>query len=279
MPSERRLHPLSILFNIGKRFGALLIPLLVVLAGRGTDEDRWNVYALAFLVPYTAAVVGSYLSFRYRYETSELVIRHGLIFRNQRHIPYDRIQNIDAVQNVLHRLTGVVEVKVQTAGGKEPEATLSVLSRPDLDEMRRRVFGRTGAASASDPAAGLAESASPAARVLLHLTPRELVMFALIENRGFVVIAAAFGLLSEFSVFSNLSERYLGEQTGRGILRTAARTVFVDGGPSIRVIVLGTLAFLGFLAVSRLFSIVWAQVRLHGYSVTQVRLMARRRTV
>ena len=49
------------------------------------------------------------------------------------------------------------------------------------------------------------------ARVLLHLPPRELAIFALIENRGFVVIAAALGLLSEFSVFSTFIERYLGE--------------------------------------------------------------------
>ncbi len=270
MPSERRLHPLSILFNISKRFGALLIPLAVVIAGRGSEEDRWSVYALAFLVPYGIAVVGGYLSFRYRYEPGELVIRRGLVFRSQRHIPYDRIQNIDAVQNVFHRLAGVAEVKVQTAGGSEPEATLSVLSVSDLDEMRRLVFGRAGAARAGVPADRAPEAESAASRVLLHLPPRELVLFALIENRGFVVIAAAIGILSEFRVFSNLLERYLGEEAGRGLFRAAARTLFVDGGPSGRTIALGVVAFLALLLVSRLFSIVWAQVRLHGYTLRQV---------
>ncbi len=145
MPSDRRLHPLSILFNIGRQFGAIALPLVLIVVGRGTDEDRWNIYALVFLIPYTAIAVGRYLSFRYRYEDSDLVIRRGFIFRNQRHIPYSRIQNIDAVQNVVHRLAGVVDVKIQTGGGSEPEATLSVLTLADLDEMRRRVFAtRTG---------------------------------------------------------------------------------------------------------------------------------------
>jgi putative membrane protein len=269
MPSERRLHPLSIFFNVTKRFGALLIPLLLVLAGRGSDEDRWNVYALAFLVPYAAVAVGGYLSFRYRYEAGELVIRRGFIFRNQRHIPYDRIQNIDAVQNVLHRLTGVVEVKVQTGGGSEPEATLSVLSLADLDEMRRRVFGAVAPGRVVDGGDVLAP-AGPAPRVLLGLSPRELVVYALIENRGFIVIAAALGLVSEFRFTSNLLERFIGEQAGRGLFRGAARMIFVDGGPSMRVIAYGLVALLLFLLVSRLFSIVWAQIRLQGYSVTQI---------
>jgi len=43
MPSERRLHPLSIFFNVGKRLTAMLLPLVVVLAGRGSAEDWWSV--------------------------------------------------------------------------------------------------------------------------------------------------------------------------------------------------------------------------------------------
>lgn len=266
MPSERRLHPLSILFNIGKQFAALLVPLALVVAGRGSDEDWWSVYGLAILVPYTAIIVGRYLSFRYRYEAGELVIRRGFLFRNQRHVPYDRIQNIDAVQNVFHRLTGVAEVKVQTAGGSEPEATLSVLSLADLEEMRRRVFGASARSESPQ-----AEAATGAAyRTLLRLPPRELVVYALIENRGFVVIAAALGLLSEFNFTSNFLERYLGEQAGRGVFRSAARVIFVDGGPSTRLVLYGLAGLLAFLLVSRIFSIVWALVRLQGYSVIQL---------
>ena len=265
MPSERRLHPLSILFNVGKRMTAMLLPLVVVLAGRGSDEDWWSVYALALLLPYAAFVVTEYLSFRYRYGEGELVIRDGVFFRNQRHIPYDRIQNIDAVQNVLHRVAGVVEVKIQTAAGSEPEATLSVLSVADLDEMRRRVFGgahRHDESTAAVPAPQ---------RALLRLSPRELIVYALIENRGFVVIAAALGLLSEFSYGSNFVERFIGEQAGRpSIFRRAARAVFVEGGPSARMVLYGLAALIALLVVSRLFSILWAQVRLQGYSVVQI---------
>jgi putative membrane protein len=264
MPSERRLHPLSIFFNIGKRFTAMLLPLVVVLAGRGTDEDWWSVYALILVLPYTGFVVADYLSFRYRYEPGELVIREGVFFRNQRHVPYDRIQNIDAVQNVLHRAAGLVEVKIQTAGGSEPEATLSVLSLADLEEMRRRVFG------AARPIEASAAPVEPGRRTLLRLSPRELVLYALIENRGLVVIAAALGLLSEFTYSADFVERIVGEQASRGFFRRMARVIFVDGGPSVRMILYGIVALIAFLLLSRVFSIIWAQVRLQGYSLVQV---------
>ena len=49
------------------------------------------------------------------------------MFRRVRHIPYSRIQNIDAVQNVLHRVLGVAEVNIETGGGDAAEAKMSVL--------------------------------------------------------------------------------------------------------------------------------------------------------
>src|SRR5512145_1652646 len=127
MPSDRRLHPFSILFGLGSELRQFVIPGLVVLVTAGTAGGDWQAWTLLFLIPYGLAVIARYVSFRYRYEERELVIRSGLFFRNERHIPYARVQNINAVQNVLHRLLNVVEVHIETGGGAEPEAKMSVL--------------------------------------------------------------------------------------------------------------------------------------------------------
>ena len=68
------------------------------------------------------------------------MIRSGILFRNERHVPYHRIQNLDAVQNVFHRALRVIEVRVDTGASKEPEATISVLPEAAFADMRRRVF-------------------------------------------------------------------------------------------------------------------------------------------
>jgi putative membrane protein len=267
MPSDRRLHPLSILFNIGRQFAAIALPLVLIVVGRGTDEDRWSGYALVFLVPYTAIAVGRYLSFRYRYEESDLVIRRGFFFRNQRHIPYSRIQNIDAVQNIVHRLAGVVDVRIQTGGGSEPEATLSVLTQADLEEMRRRVFAKRAARTEAAEAAP-AEAAQEAAQELLHLNARELVVYGLVENRGLIVIGAALGLAWELAP-SKLVEQYVGDQASRGLVHSLSRFLGADAGPSWSALGLAVLGLMLFLLLTRIFSVIWALIRLHGYRLTQ----------
>jgi len=141
MPSEERLHPVSILFSFGRSLKAFALPGLVglVIAARqpGPNADAWM---MLFLIPAAIVAVVRYLTFRLRYEGEELVIQSGLIFRNERHIPYARIQNLDAVRNPGHRLCGVAEVRVETGGGQTPEATISVLHETVFEEMRRRVL-------------------------------------------------------------------------------------------------------------------------------------------
>jgi len=162
MPSDQRLHPSSILFGLGSALRAFLLPALVLVLTSGRSSDaptgpgwldpgrwmtqwipgdveiaNWQFWLLLFLIPSTIVSVARYLSFRLHYEGTELVIRSGIIFRNERHVPYLRIQNLDAVRNVAHRLLGVAEVRIETGGGQAPEATISVLHETVVEEMRR----------------------------------------------------------------------------------------------------------------------------------------------
>ena len=162
MSSERRLHPLSIVFESGRVLRGLLLPLVVLLFA--TADSRGDAMFVLTAIAGTSALVGvggliRYLRFTYRYDERDLVIRSGLLTRKERRIPYVRIQNLDAAQNPLHRLLGVAGVYVQTGGGAEPEASLSVLPLSALDEMRARVMaagGRAGGlrATAGDCTAG-----------------------------------------------------------------------------------------------------------------------------
>ena len=159
MPSEERLHPVSILFSFGRSLKAFAVPGLVglVIAARrpGPNMDGWM---MLFLIPAAVAAVVRYLSFRLRYEGTELVIRSGLFFRNERHIPFARIQNLDAGQNVFPRLLRVIVVRIETGAGAEPEATISVLPASALAEMRRRVFAHAEPAEADARPSGAADA-------------------------------------------------------------------------------------------------------------------------
>ncbi len=216
MPSEGRLHPLSFLFHVGGHLQQLVVPFLLLLVGAGTAgfDAAWVV---PVVVVYALVSVLRCLSLRYRFDASEMVITTGFIFRNERHVPYARIQNIDAVQNIAHRLLKVVDVKVQTGGGDEPEASLRVLPMDALAEMRERVFsGRTAAVSAVEDSGQPAELST---RTLLELRPRELLLVGFIDSRGLVIVGAAFGLLWELGLFDRAMRLVFGDAfSGRGLV-------------------------------------------------------------
>jgi putative membrane protein len=276
MPSDQRLHPLSILFGFVGQVPKLLLPgLFVLFTARSSQWGNWELWAMLLVIPYTLVAVWRYVTFRYWYEPHEMVIRTGLLFRNERHIPYARIQNLDAIQNVLHRLLNVVEVRVQTGGGQEPEATMSVLPAAAFEEMRRRVFEQKQVREA--PAAGdgaeSAETAVPAAvasagpsRTLLHLPLRELVLGGLIENRGAIIVGAAFGLLWEVGMMDRF---FGGVIPGQGMTKAIVKEILNTGGLPFGRIAFTFTAIAVFLILMRLLSMVWTPLRLYGFTLTR----------
>ena len=266
MPFEGRLHPLSFLFDIGGQLKQLIVPAIVLLVGAGSAGFGWQAWLLVLVVPSAAISIVRCLTFRYRFDASELVIVSGLIFRNERRIPYSRIQNIDAVQNLFHRLFSVVEVRVETGGGDTAEASLRVLPRAALDEMRERVFaGRH--VTAATPAEGEAPAAiAEAPHTLLQLRPRDLLLAGFVESRGLIIMMAAFGVLWEAGLFDPIFDTIAGEDVDeRGLIRLSLRAVTGGGMPSFDRIALAIGAFVLLLLVMRVLSMIWSLVRLYGF--------------
>ena len=281
-PSEHRLHPLSIGFLLWGQIRRAILPLIFGAASaRFVGGIGMRTVFLVGLVPFAVASAARYFTFRYRYEATELVIRSGLFFRRERHVPYARIQNLDAVQGVLHRLLDVVEVKIQTGGGDEPEATMTVLPLSALDVLRQRVLeGRAGAVggepqpSPTEAAVGPEAAVDPApassegARTLLHLPPRELILHGLIQNRGMLLIAAAFGVAWETGLFDRLTEPLVDDESAvpRLIEGFAAD---VTGAGVVAAVGAAVALVIGLLLFARLLSMAWALVRLHDYRVVR----------
>ena len=149
---------------------AFVVPaILVLFASGGSPYGMWGatgarIWATIALVFVAVMAILPYLIFRYTLADAEIVIRDGIFTRTERHIPYSRIQNIDLVQNPLHRAFDVALVRVETASGGKPEAVLRVLSLEAIEQMRARVFaGRTDAATGLVEAMA-EEGATPAAR-------------------------------------------------------------------------------------------------------------------
>ena len=270
MSSEHRLHPYSVLFAFLGQVRVFILPGILVYFGASRDNEWWQPWMMVFVVPSAAVALVRYFTYRFRYGDNELVIRSGLLFKKERHIPYARIQNIDAVQNVLHRVLNVVDIRIETGGGQSAEATMSVLPLSALSEMRHRVFAERHAVTA-EASEGETHTAAAQAPPLLQLGTRDLLLCGFIENRGAVLIAGTFGLLWELGIIDRFVTPVFGEpMVGRGVMRNLARSVITNATVSWERIALTAAAFVGVLLLIRVFSMAWAFVRLYGFKVALV---------
>jgi putative membrane protein len=268
MPSDaaaRRLHPWSVLFLLAGQVRQFAVPVVIALVlGSRSRETAWQIYTLPILIPYALYVVVRYLTFTYTFGEGELVIRSGLFFKNERHVPYSRIQNVDAVQNAMHRLLGVVDVRVDTGSRAEPDATLSVVSWPAYEEMRRRVLDERSVGRGTEVAEGSADS------TILALRPRDLAVLGLIENRAAVLVGGVMGVLWETGMLERAVSRVGIDVAGKGFLRRLFVSIFRDGALPFSDILRAGAAIAGFLIVLRILSVIWPIVRLYGFRLTLV---------
>jgi putative membrane protein len=280
MTLDRRLHPLSFLFVIGAELRRMIAPIILLVFA--STVDLLEATALFLILPYAAYVILRQLTTRYGYTDDDLVIAQGVFFRTERRIPYDRVHNVALSRNVFHRLLGVAAVQVETGSGLEPEASLRVLTLDAVEEMRERVASRKSATalerdadrapdiSAGEPGRESMAVAAPRERVLVALSLRDIVLYGLIHNRGFLVVAAALGALWELD-WANRSERLLTRERIAMILQQVERgTGPLDAMvPTLVTVLLLAAVLVAALIVVRLLSVGWALSTLHGFRLAE----------
>jgi putative membrane protein len=250
-----RLHALSWLFVLVASIRQFIVPVIAVLVFGARDDG--SMWGLVIVVPLVAAAIWRQLLFRYGFGPRGLVIRDGLLFRNVRQIEYERIENVDTERGVLHRVFNVAEVRVETSTGGKPEAMIRVLGLRAVEELRQRVFAHGH--PAHETRKQVAAKGDIEGDVLLRLSPAELMRFGFVDNRGMLVVAAAFGVVSQTGAMGSAGE-YLRAHVFDAELGAA--------GASLAVVAIGLLIAL-FLIV-RLLSLAWALVTLHDFTVSRV---------
>ena len=187
----KSLHPASVLVNLLPTVWAAIRsmwPLLAAIALGSSQRRLLSFDAVllgVFLVLPVWRTVVHWLTLRYRVEQGRLEIRTGVLNRQTRTIPPDRIQNVESVRNVFHRMSGLVEVRVETASGGDIEGQLSALSEADADALKTALDQARARYSA--PAADERENTPP----LLTNGVSDLLRYGLSSAQfGLVIVGA-----------------------------------------------------------------------------------------
>ena len=160
-------------------FGLGAIPLILV-------NRRWAVVLLAVLGFGAVSAVVRYFRFFYTVEADAIVLEGGFLNRWRRVIPFPRIQSVDVVQKLRHRALGVVELRIEAAGGTQTEGALVALAPNEAERLRGRLLAGSEAPLRPDVGSS----------ALAHLGPGMLLVAGITGGRV-AVIAALLGYLQE----------------------------------------------------------------------------------
>ncbi len=269
-----RLHATSLIFDLLAHGRTYLVPAAFGLLGAAQGDLTLLIISAMIFVPAFLVSVFRYFTFRYIIQSDKLIVTSGLIFRNVRTVPVTRIQNIDFVQNPLHRIMNVAEVKIETASGNKPEATLRVLSMDKMEELRKAVFELQSKHSASPAltvegenanSTGLAEAgydlrADDAAAeenettTLLQVPTVWLIKAGLASNRGLIMVGVLIGAYFQFDRSSHFDIGWIQAMLPQNV-STWTIVAATIGGLILALILL------------RLLGIGWFILRFHGYKL------------
>ena len=164
----------------------MIVPILIFIFASG---DRTEIIAQAFGVIAVVAAVARYMSFRYAIHDGHLLIRSGIFTRQERTIPLSKIQNINISRNLVHRVLGLVDLKIETASGAGAEASLSALSEAEAARVKVKLLQHTLATDVGDE--DVPETSR--GRTIYRITPKELFLAGATENRALAIIGAVMG--------------------------------------------------------------------------------------
>ncbi|GAA4010673.1 PH domain-containing protein [Sphingomonas swuensis] len=238
-PPER-LHPLTLVSGLGQALRNIAGG--VAAGGYFAFQGKFFV-ALMMLGGIAVVTLGGlllhWLRFSYRVGSDAIRIDSGILSRNLRTIPFDRVADVSIAQGPLQRLVGVAQVTLETgasSAGKE-EGVLGgiVLARAEAlrDHVRAR---RAGAAPVAG--AGEAEVEGPPlfAMDLRRVLTCGLFNFSLALFAGLFGASQTLGDVIDFDPFSRKFWRPILDQSGWGGWLLDHRFGLVVGGLTVLIV-------------------------------------------
>ncbi len=131
-----------------------VLPLIavIVLTGSGEQWRLWATVAVGVLVIVFAVI--RWRTTRYRITDRRIELHTGLLNRQERSVPLDRIRNVDVTVQILHRIFGLAVVKVGVGTG-DPFAdskgvNLDAVTAAEAERLRLLLLERARQARSRD---------------------------------------------------------------------------------------------------------------------------------
>ena len=200
-PTEERPHPLTPVVQAWIAIGAMVWFALQELAnGGGLFNDLGNLAALPwwaipgvlFLSVSLGLGLWEWWTTRFVIDADELRIEHRGLVHESKRIAYQRIQSVDVRQPLAARMLGLAELTIDV--GADSSTRLAYLGRARAVELRDQLMARAhglGDVQVLPPGGASAwDDLGAADRILIRLSPIELIVGALLAHELWMIVAA-----------------------------------------------------------------------------------------
>ncbi len=238
----RRLPPKMIVVAPVTMIVKFLPAFIIVLIFGGSESPVRIWITVAIAVAAVAAGLVRWSTTRYRITPDRVELHSGLVQRQRRSVPRDRIRTVDLTSTFLHQVFGLSVVKVGTgqasAGLDDRGLNLDAVTTLEAERLRRELLAAGGQQvdGAHDPA--VATPAAPAARELDHLRWSSL-RYAPLTVSSLAAVAALVAALYNLVREARVDPRTLpGVSAAAGELQTAPVWASVLVGAAVLLVVL-----------------------------------------
>ncbi len=210
-PAMRRTSPRIVLVDTATfRQARQIVPFAVpALAGIGLGGGRWTVAALVLAVTLVSLATAALAWWRFGYVDGPgaVVVTRGLVSRSTRTVPNDRIRGIEIEAPPMHRLLGLVRVRIDAAAGgsssagrgaaKGEELLIDGVPRAEGERLRTAVLTTRGRVPVpADDVDGAATEPEPEPEVEFARFDNRWLLYAPLVGGYLAVPVAAVGALS-----------------------------------------------------------------------------------
>ena len=236
---------------------------------------------LLAVIPIVAAAIAAmiglqwltWLRFTYTIGTDDIRVEQGILGREARSVPYERIQDVSLEQKLLPRLFGLAEVKFETGSGGSDEIVLAYVSAEEAERLRRLVRERRESAALPDTADPAGQDhENEAGQVLFAMNDGRVLTFGMFEF-SLVIFAVLLGAAQQFDFLLPFD---IWEWENWGAIFAGQREWIEHSGRTVQALaVIGGL--LGVIALGSVTGIVRTFAREYGFVLERTTRGFRRR--
>jgi putative membrane protein len=243
----QRLHVLGLLVGFVTGIPQLIFPIVAAVFGtRGTGEPMISVIAVTAILFFSVFFRWlAWMRFRYHIGEHDIRIESGVLSRNARSIPYERIQDVSIEQKPLARVFGLGEVKFETGGGDGDDAKLSFVTTGEANRLRDVVRAqKSGVVAATEPDPVEQHDVPP----IFTMDGKRVFTLGL-YSFSLVIFAVLGGLAQQFDNFLPFEiwdfRRWIGMAEDRGVSVDNLNGISVSARIILALIALSSLIFIG----------------------------------